>query len=307
MENETSLIPPRVEGSIVVGDRRNLGYAEFGPSDGFPLIWFHGTPGGRRQISNSARRAAQERSVRIVSIERPGSGLSTLHLYERIRCVADDIRRLADALELERFAVVGLSGGGPYALACAHDLPERVVVTALLGGVAPSRGRERAAGGPSALVRYASPLIARTHGPLGHLMARAVRSLEPLADPAIDLFASFMPPGDRLVFDDPLVRRMFVDDMLHAADRHLHAPLMDAILFGRHWGFELADIEGRVLLWYGDADNIVPFTHGEHMAGLLRSATLARRPGEGHLGGLGASEELFDAILGARDEAAAPS
>ena len=148
-----ALRPPRFEGSIVLGDGRNLGFAEYGPSGGRPLVWFHGTPGARRQISPEAREAADERGVRIIAVERPGIGASTPHLYDSIREFAADIERLCDALEIAHFAVAGLSGGGPYALACAYHMPERVVTAAVLGGVAPAVGRDRADGGPSLMAR----------------------------------------------------------------------------------------------------------------------------------------------------------
>src|SRR5262249_22818118 len=142
-----TLPPPRFEGSVLLRDRRALGYAEFGPATGRPILWFHGTPGACRQIPPEARTACWDRNVRLISVERPGIGASTPHAYRAVVEFADDVRVLAEGLQVDRCAVVGLSGGGPYALACAHEMPERVVAAALLGGVAPAVGPEAAPGG----------------------------------------------------------------------------------------------------------------------------------------------------------------
>jgi pimeloyl-ACP methyl ester carboxylesterase len=290
--------PPRFEGTFQLDRRRQLGYAEYGPPSGRPLIWFHGTPGARRPISPHARDVAHERGVRLIAVERPGIGASTPHLYGSLVEWATDIETFCEALGLDRVGIAGLSGGGPYALACAHEMPERVVAIALLGGVAPSVGDDAASGGVSTFVRAASPLIRLALGPLGFALPRVVPALERVAGRAMDLFASYMPPGDQRVFEDPAVRKMFIEDILLGSRPHMQAFLLDAILFGRPWGFSLRDVRVPVHMWYGDADVIVPLTHGEHMAKRIPHAVLRIRPGEGHLGGLGASDEIFDAILG---------
>jgi pimeloyl-ACP methyl ester carboxylesterase len=193
--------------------------------------------------------------------------------------------------------VAGLSGGGPYALACAHEMPERVVAAAVLGGVAPTTGDEAAEGGAASLARVLEPVLRRAHQPLGTLLAGAIRVLEPLADAATDLFASFMPRGDQRVFEDAALRRMFQEDLILGSRRRMQAVWLDAVLFARHWGFSLADLRVPVHLWYGDSDTIVPVRHGVHLAERIPGARLRIRPEEGHLGGLAASREVFDALL----------
>jgi pimeloyl-ACP methyl ester carboxylesterase len=303
----TSLVDPRFEGTVRLRDGRRLGVAEFGPVSGRPLLWFHGTPGARRQIAPEARALALQRGVRIVSVERPGIGDSTPHAYERLVDYAHDIEQLADALDIGRFAVAGLSGGGPYALACAHEMPERVPVAAVLGGVAPAIGPDAVLGGATTLIRLTSGLIERGNAPLGGLMRTLVRGLEPFMESATDLFARAMPPGDRAVLNEPTIRRMFQEDLLLGSRRNMRAIFFDVALFGRHWGFALEDVETPVFLRYGDSDNIVPASHGQHLADRLPNAKLRVYTGEGHLGSLGASREVFDVILEHWPEAATPA
>lgn len=298
MPGSTRLVPPRFEGTLQLPRGRRLGYAEFGPAAGRPVLWFHGTPGARRQIAPRARELAHERGLRIVSVERPGVGESTPHAYRAIVDFTRDVRRLSDALDIERFGVVGLSGGGPYALACAHELPAQVVATVVLGGVAPTVGPDAASGGSSELMRAFAPLVSGMRRPLGSLLKGLVHALEPVAGTAAGLFARTMPPGDRRLLEDPVVQRMFLDDLILGGRRCMQAILLDAVLFGRHWGFALADITVPVHLFYGDSDVIVPLPHGEHLARRIPGARLLVRPGEGHLGGLGAADEIFDAVLG---------
>lgn len=294
----SSLQPPRFEGTIRIDGHRQLGYAEYGPTTGRPLIWFHGTPGARRQISPQARTAADRRNVRIISVERPGVGDSTPHVYQAVSEWANDIRALAEALELDRFGLAALSGGGPYALACAHEMPDRVVAVAVLGGVAPSVGPDAAPGGGSSLAPLLAPLFHHARRPLDLLLRTTIRVLEPLANQVTDLFSSIMPPGDQRVFEDDGIRRMFQEDLLLGSRTHMQAVFLDAALFGREWGFALGDIRVPVHLFYGDSDSIVPVEHGEHLAERIPHAVLRIRPEEGHLGGLGAAREIFDVILG---------
>jgi pimeloyl-ACP methyl ester carboxylesterase len=235
--------------------------------------------------------------VRIVSVERPGVGESTPHRFDAVIDFASDVEQLCDSLGLERFAIAGLSGGGPYALACAHEMPERVLAGAILGGVAPSVGPDAAHGGAAALVRAFEPILRHVHGPLGGLLRSAIRVLEPFADPLTDLFARVMPPGDQRIFEDQAMRRMFQEDLILGSRRNMQAIFLDAMLFARDWGFSLADIRVPIHLWYGDSDTIVPAHHGEHLAQRIPDARLRVRSQEGHLGGLGASLEIFDALL----------
>ncbi|MEZ5142235.1 MAG: hypothetical protein R2726_06900 [Acidimicrobiales bacterium] len=294
----TVLSPPRVEGRIRLADGRRIGFAEYGPAHGRPVLWMHGTPGARRQIPPEARTVARERDVRIVALERPGIGGSTPHAYGSILDWADDVAACTTELGIDEFGVVGLSGGGPYALACAFRLADRTVAGAVIGGVAPTVGDDAPGGsGVVPLVARISPLIGALHRPLSVGMWGAVRALRPVASQVLDLYARFTPPGDQEVFADPEMRAMFIDDIFGASRRQLAAPLFDVSLFARDWGFSLRDVKVPVHFWHGAADNIVPVAHGEHVAGLVPGATVEVRPSGGHLANLALASEVLDWIL----------
>ncbi|MAE97290.1 MAG: alpha/beta hydrolase [Deltaproteobacteria bacterium] len=297
-ETAAPIAEARMEGTVELGDGRSIGVAEYGDPDGDAIFWFHGTPGGRRQVPPLARELAAERGVRLIGVERPGVGSSTPHLHDRVADGARDIEHVADRLNIGRFGIVGLSGGGPYVLACAHELPERVVAGAVLGGVAPVCGEEAASGGAVALAGRFGPLLEMLYQPLGHFVWATVFALRPLASQAFDLFIGTMPEGDQEVMNRPEMKEMFIDDMLRAGRSQLHAPIYDAVLFARPWGFSLRDIRVPIRFWHGDSDHIVPLDHGEHQAKLVPDSDLKVRPREGHMGSLDAAEEILDTILG---------
>lgn len=114
---------PRAEGRFHLSDGRRLGFAEYGDPRAEVVLWCHGTPGGRRQFSLPGRRAAERLGLRVVVVERPGSGLSDPHAYAAVSDWAADMAEVADALGANRLGVVGLSGGGPFALACGAVSP----------------------------------------------------------------------------------------------------------------------------------------------------------------------------------------
>lgn len=288
---------PLSEYTIELGDGRVLGVAEFGDPDGVPVLWFHATPGGCRQIPPDAPDAAAERGIRLIGMDRPGTGRSTPHMYHRLVEWADDVTDLADQLELDRFAVVGLSGGGPYVLACAHELPDRVIAAAVLGGIGPMRGPEQAPSHTRLLGPFA-PILGLIAEPAGELVSMLVRPLVSVSSQVYDLFAKVAPLPDRPVLNRPEFKEAFLYDLSLAIPGGLRAPIHDLALFSRHWGFSLADIDVPVRFWHGDADIIVPVSHGHHQADLVPDSKLVVVPGGGHFSGYETVEEVFDELVG---------
>jgi len=291
------LTDPRIEGRIWLRQGRALGFAEYGDPAGLPIFWFHGTPGGRRQIPQAARAGSQARGIRLIALERPGTGASTPHLYPSLLGFADDVEEVVDQLGIDRFGLIGLSGGGPYVLACAHRLADRVFAAAVLGGVAPASGADAIAGGLVGSALSFAPVLSAASAPLGILLWTLVRSLEPLSSQIFDAFIRVMPEGDQAVFKRPEIKAMFIDDLLRASRRQLRAPMLDAVQLTRSWGFSLREIRVPVRFWHGDADNLVPLAHAQHMAAMVPGATLRVRPGEGHIGNLAAAEEVLDELI----------
>jgi pimeloyl-ACP methyl ester carboxylesterase len=236
--------------------------------------------------------------VRVIGVERPGTGLSTGHLYPDVRAFADDLRIVADTLGLERFGVIGLSGGGPYVLACAHELADRVAAAIVLGGVAPTVGDDTPGGGLVDLTRLLRHPINLSRLALGATVTVLVRALRPFGHQGLTLYAAVGPEGDKVAFAAPGMEEMFLDDLDHAAaNGGLGAATTDLVLFGRAWGFSVAEIRVPVVFWHGDADHIVPLSHAQHLCDLIPGAELHVRPGESHLGTLVVGDEALRTVV----------
>jgi pimeloyl-ACP methyl ester carboxylesterase len=288
---------PKLEGNIAVGDDRQIGFAEFGDPQGRAVFWLHGTPGARRQIPMEARVYAEQRQIRLIGVDRPGIGSSTPYQYDTVFAFAEDLRTIADTLGIGRFEVIGLSGGGPYTLACAAAMPDRVVSAGVLGGVAPVRGADAIGGGVSRLISVTAPVVEVAGAPLRLAASRLIRLVRPVAEPALYAYARISPEADRRLLVRPEFKAMFLDDLLNGSRKQLAAPFADVVVFSRDWGFRLDEVKVPIRWWHGDRDHIVPFEHGQHVVSRLPDAQLTHLPGESHLAGLGRAEEILDTMV----------
>jgi len=261
-------------------DGRDLGYAEYGDAAGAPVFVFHGSPGSRLQVG-AAHGPAQARGIRIIAPDRPGLGLSTRQPGREIADWPGDVRELADALGIARFAVIGISGGGPYAAACAWGLPERITRAGIISGVAPADGPGLGGGlrRPGRLVFnrvLETPWLLRSVMAVGRIKARRfperlfeqVRALTP----AVDL---------------PILRRPEVAACLTAGLREAfrgsgQGAADELLLLTRPWTFRLEDIRVPVRLWHGEADAVVPVAMGRHLAQAIPHCRAEFIPGAGH-------------------------
>jgi pimeloyl-ACP methyl ester carboxylesterase len=298
-----SIARPKLEGNVAVGEDRQIGFAEFGSAVGRAIFWLHGTPGARRQIPMEARVFAEQNDIRLIGIDRPGIGSSTPFQYDNVLAFAGDLAIIADTLGVDKMAVVGLSGGGPYTLGCATAMPDRVVAAAVLGGVAPTVGPDAISGGLMKVGTAAAPLIELAGAPLRLAAVSLIRLIKPVAEPALYIYAGISPEGDRKMLVRPEFKAMFLDDLLNGSRKQMAAPFADVVVFARDWGFRLDEVKVPVRWWHGDRDHIVPFAHGQHVVARLPDAELHELPGESHLAGLGRAEDILSSMLELWDRA----
>jgi pimeloyl-ACP methyl ester carboxylesterase len=293
----TPIARPKLEGNVAVGVDRQIGFAEFGDPQGHAVFWLHGTPGARRQIPVEARVYAEQKHIRLIGADRPGIGSSTPFQYPNVLAFSDDLRTIADVLGIDEMAVIGLSGGGPYALACAAAMPDRVVVTGVLGGVAPTIGPEAISGGLMSLCSTVAPLMPLIGLPLRLAAVGLIQLIRPLGSRAVDMYGRVSPEGDRRLLARPEFKAMFLDDLLNGSRKQMAAPFADVVVFARDWGFRLDEVKVPVRWWHGDKDHIIPFEHGQHVVSRLPDAELYTLPGESHLAGLGCAEEIVANLM----------
>jgi pimeloyl-ACP methyl ester carboxylesterase len=275
-----------VKHAVKTADNRLISTEMYGDPDGKPIFLLHGTPGSR--LGPRPRPAVLHRlGVRLISFDRPGYGESDRLEGRRVADAAADVLAIADAFGLEKFAVVGRSGGGPHALACAALLPERLTKAAVLVGLAP-----RSADGLDwydgmtqsntlehmAAAKGYQGVAARTEA-----AADAVR-----ADPA-SLLASLqadMPDPDRRVVADRGIRSMLLETYAEALRTSAFGWIDDALAFYSPWGFDPATVTVPVLLWHGASDNLSPVSHARWLADRIPSAAVVVQAGAAHFGAL---------------------
>lgn len=291
---------PRVEGRFHLPGGRRLGYAEYGDPAGPVVLWFHGSPGSRRQLPLAGRRAADELGLRVVLVERPGSGLSDGHAYAGVADWAEDMAHVAYALGAEQLGVVGLGGGGPYALACAAspELHDRVAAVAVLGGVPPAAGPEAGAGGPVELFRRSSLALSMLRRPFASAINAVVTPTVPLGHLLYRGFAALTTNADKRLLADPEIEAMLIDDIVLTAPGGFQAVVDDARLFGRDWGFRLSAVKAPVLWWHGDADPFTSAADVERAVSHLGDAELIVLPGVSQLGGFAEAATVLAFLRG---------
>lgn len=262
---------------VTVADGRRVAWSELGDTTGTPVLWCHGGLSSRTDAHLVPDAALA--GVRLVTVDRPGLGESSRQKGHTVGDWAGDARTVVDALGIDRFDVVGWSAGGPFALALAAALPERVRAVATIGGMAPVRSRaDRSELGLRA-DRMLIPLCRRAPW-LARAMLRA--ALLGGAERAKKTMLRPFSDADRRVLA-PLPADVVVAGT-DAAHAHGVAGIVDDYrAFGApEWGFDLGDIRAPVTVWQGDADAAVPETIGRRLAAELPDADLRLVPGAGH-------------------------
>lgn len=263
-----------------------------------PLVFHPGTPTsglGYAPFMEAARR----RDLRIVSWSRPGYGSSTRQPGRGVSDVAADTAAVLDHLGAEHAYVAGHSGGGPHALACAALLPDRVLGTALIAGVAPweAEGLDFLEGmGAENHVEFGAAL--RSEADLAAYLVPFREKILGVTGPQVAaMFGDLVDDVDRAAITGAYAE--YVADQMREGQRESFAGwLDDDIAFTQPWGFDLASIEGQVHVWQGAHDRMVPFAHGEWLVAHLPPACAHLHAEHGHMSlAVGAFPEIVDALV----------
>lgn len=267
---------------IALNDGRRLAFAEWGPADGMPVLCFHGLPNSRLV---HFRDAPARQGVRLLLPDRPGFGRSDVQPGRSILGWVDDVRELADALGLRRFALVGISAGGPHAAACAWAMPDRVAALGLVSAVGPVVDvAEIADGLPSPWVEFGD--LARQDRAAAERLAHGLCSHE------LDLlhrhperwirdWRESAPLADLALIADPAVLAMYLGSCLEATVDGYAAEL--TLLVADPWGFTLPEIRAPSFLWHGTQDLTVPTKVAEYMGSVIPDCRTTIYHQEGHL------------------------
>lgn len=258
-------------------DGRMVGYTEYGAPDGVPLFYFHGFPGSRLDyLFFDAGEAAMETNARVIAADRPGYGLSGFQRGRRILDWPDDVTALADALRLDRIAVLGISGGGPYAAACAFKIPGRLTATGIVSGMGPP-GAPGMKDGASWTLPGTPSLIRR------FVLMLTAMGLQRDPDRFLSRSKEAFSELDARLLDQPDLAQVFVAGLQEAFRSGVGGANRDAALYAQPWGFQLQDILAEVHLWHGEQDANVPVPVGRKVAQVLPNCNATFYEEEGHL------------------------
>ena len=273
------------EGEIIeLQDGRHLGYANFGNPKGFPVFYFNGFPGSRFE-GKFFDDGLKESQIRLIAVDRPGIGLSDPKPDRTLLDWPDDVLELADVLQISKFAIMGISGGGPYVAVCAYKIPsDRLVGAIIISGVAPiEHGMEK-------MPRTIQMLlyIARKHPKLlrfviKQFLANRYRTPEKALRMTKKDIAQ-LPRVDRAIFTAPNLIKIFAADNYFAFFQGIEGVSQDAMIYAQNWGFNVEDIPPTIpmIIWHGIPDSIVPVEMGQYMMKTISHAQSRLFPHDNH-------------------------
>lgn len=284
---------PRAHEQVLkLHDGRLLGYTEYGDPEGSAVFYFHGWPGSRLD-AGPWDAAAQAEHVRLIALDRPGFGLSDFQPARSIAGWPADVSEAADLLGPDHFAVVGYSGGGPYALACgaAPDARlSRIAVVSSLAEITAAGQLDGMSGTNRGLFILARRYPWALPIPLG-VVSFGARHFPGLASRGVAA-------PERAIFKSiPGLEQALVHSVQEAFRHGVRGAADEGVLFMRPWGFLLEQVRLPVSLWQGEADTNVPPAMGHRLAEGLPHCTAHFIPGAGHLWGVANGVEVLHALV----------
>lgn len=266
--------------SLRLSDGRRLAYREYGAPQGHPVLAFHGTPGSGIMFAIAAN-AAVQLGLRLIAVDRWGYGQTDLHPRPALAAWPADVAQLVGHLGLSRFAVLGISGGGPYAVAMAGLLPDHVERTALAVPVG-LIGQP----GMDAHLNVIHKLLFRRlprHPRLMRTLLELYRKLV-MRDPAraIRISSVGQAPSDRRILKMPAIQNYLGEMFRDGLAPGVAGVTTDLELFSKPWGLPLRDIKAATRIWIGLEDRLVPLPASSALASSIPGAAKTELAGQGH-------------------------
>ncbi|MGO8875464.1 MAG: alpha/beta fold hydrolase [Acidimicrobiales bacterium] len=285
------------ERDVIIEDR-TVRVREAGDPSGFPVLYFHGTPGSRLDVAFGDEIAATE-GVKLLSFDRPGYGGSSLCPFGLLS-LGRAALSITEQLGVDRFAALGLSGGGPFALAAAAAGGRRVTRVGVASGAGPFQEVPGALEQLSAIDTRAVGLLPDNPAEAAATFASGFVSFEVMSqgdDTVRAVFEPSLSERDRVLFADPVIGTKLIASIREGLRQGTEGAGWDNVAWVGRWEIDVAAIETPVLLWYGDEDLMAPPAHGHWLAEHLPRSQLVVRKGEGHLGLFDHFGEVLQALV----------
>ena len=269
---------------MMLSDGRQMSYRMYGDPMGLPLVALHGTPGSRLKFK-SADSIAKVLGIKLICPDRWAYAETTAPARPSLSAYADDIRQLVDELGIEQFSLLGVSGGGPFAVAVASKLPERVIKLGLFAPVGPIAGSS--AFRTKVVPQYVFHKFC--FGPLSRwpvlvsVIFHVYRSILMFAPSfAITLASLRAPRADKLILAEQENRKSLATAFLVGLMGGSRGPAIDLSLFGMQWDISLGRVSLPARMWLGTTDRNVPRSAATALASQLPRCTLEEIPNAGH-------------------------
>ena len=274
--------------TITLKDGRKLGYAEFGNLEGKPLFYFHGHGSSRLEPKMYNLENIKDK-VHIIGVDRPGFGLSDFSNKHSLLSWPDDVAELADSLNINKFSVLGCSGGAPFALSCAYKIPDRLISCGIGSGLGPIK-----LGIDDMAKNNRKELIMAQKNPkrLKFVFKLIVKFLNKLKQKPIEEVSKKLlkrgknlPEPDRKYFEDTDNCSLYLELMGESLRQGIAGPSHESILFASPWGFELKDISPdlKIKSWHGKLDTSVPLRMAKAMCNEIPNCEMKVYDNLGHL------------------------
>lgn len=290
LSNQVSADPEKESQTLTLSDGRTLGFAEYGSPGGKPLLYFHGTPSSR--LEGGFHYLGLRHGARILSLDRPGFGLSTFQPHRRLLDWPSDVTEFAQKLGLNTYRILGCSGGGPHALACAKAIPRNQLKgVGILSGGAPPEAQEEEM---SLLHRTARKLRSLRQD---WINARFIKYVDPAAI-SLEKIAN-LSEAELGITPTKEVLRMQRKNLRESFRQGAQGYFEESQIFSTPWGFDLEDIDFKgVRLWCGDEDKQAPVSTARWMTSRIKGSILTEWEGYGHFTLQGAHmEQVFKSMM----------
>lgn len=279
------------DASMTLRDGRVLAYTDLGPPTSPVVMYCHGAPGSRLDLA-IFEHAFLDLDVRVVSADRPGYGRSSPQPRRRREDWPEDVAALADHLGIERFAVMGASSGGPYAVACAALLPERVASVGVVCG-------ETDFGWTGAWDGYpdSDEAVLMRIGDEAKALAWCEDRYGQDGSGFLQAGLTELAPPDLAALEDDALASALVMTVSEAFRQGVGGYAQDVVAQARAWSFDPRAIVAPALVLHGEVDTLTPLAHARHSAEVMPTARLSTRADQGHISVLTEIPQLAAKLL----------
>ncbi|MFW2372254.1 MAG: alpha/beta fold hydrolase [Gammaproteobacteria bacterium] len=262
--------------SLLLDNRYQLAWNEYGVADGEPVFYFHGIPGSRLE-AYPADEIARNLNIRLIVPDRPGYGASDFQNNFSLLDWPRMVTQLADKLDLKRFSILGYSGGGAYALACAHEIKDRIKHIALVSSSAPFESE--------AMLNHINPNLK----PLYQLAAAdydtAIEKVTVLAtspESFLDVLRLRLPADDKALFKQISFQKYYLLNLSLAIAHGVNGIVNDLRNITLPWQFNLEDIQSHISIWHGRNNMNIAFPLAEYLDNKLKNTSSYFLDNTGH-------------------------